>query len=437
MNIYILMIFFSFQNDLSYNQHYYCMHCIFCVPEATNDEGRIHLFPRTSTDHRNGDLGSFENSSFDLHDCDSGASTVPLTGSIRHGQHYFPLVNDPDPSLSPVRHSIPGMFQTCDQQDHLQQSPTSEVSTDMSILSSASTYCPEMSLPSTSAYRDSFARRKSSLNGDNKFNFNCPLSCNGSATMSSYCSNLQSPSPFLMSLVNGYPDTEFHRLTSFRLQPRVTTSVPDSPTSVSFTFQHPSHSDHYVSPATIRACGTNSSPLISPPRTPELNNANEQHDHDSGRLKEPLSSQSANVNMSHVNQNIIIDDCCYTPPESNKSTPENANSLTHDGYLRPRRSSSYDSVNRPEETNSGCYINMSPNKPQPDVLTVQTAGVGSHKFHISDLGRSEGSINRLGVPVAAPRESHRLSGVSDLSAMSGMTSLSTVDLDFIPSQSSC
>lgn len=390
------------------------------------EECRDDTLPRaTSCDMRMMNNVSFENASFEYHDYDSGTSTIPLTRPMmRNGDKYFQLVNDSEPSQATP------MYQLTD----MQRSPISDVSTDMSILSAAtSTYFPEFPLPSTSACKMlPRLRRKSTPTADmSRFNFNCPISCHGSGGTSSYCSPIHSPSPFLKSLVSGYPDADLlNKANSFWLQPRVTLTKPDSPTSISFKFQLPSLSEHYVSPINNKTCdASNSSPLISPPKTPDLNNRKtEKYDHHSTKLLQNDRSENSYINES------IMNDESYTPPQSNETTPENANSLTHDGSFRPRRSSSFDTLPI-TETSGNRYINMSPYKKEEST----PEGVGYYKFHLSDLGRSEGSIDRLGVKVttSSSRETHRLSGVSDLSAMSGMTAPSTLDLNFLPMHSSC
>lgn len=388
-----------------------------------------------------------EDTSFDMHDdCASGASTVPLTAPLRSGQHYFQLVNEPESLMSPQTPTLESLLMS----DSFQQSPTSENSTDMSMFSTTSTYCPEMSLPSTSTRTVGSMRRKSSPTADSKFTFNSPVTSNRSPTTTLCCSSRHTPSPFVISLLNGFPEADFSRSNSLRLQPRITTpTISDSPNSVSFRFQLPNLTHrHYVSPASNKSCPDSSSSQISPPTTPELSSSNRKNQPcaEAGDLDDLLQSNCS----SYVNQSLLPEDC-YTPPESTKSTPENANSLTHDGSLRPRRSSSFDSISR-TDNQSNCYINMSPNKGnscEPSATSNLVTGrrdegpIGAslrrhHQLSLSDLGRSEGSINRLGYEsMSIPKETLRLSGVSDLSGMSGMTAGSTLDLDFQISHSNC
>lgn len=348
--------------------------------------------------------------------CNSGASTIPLNAPLRHDRGYFLSLTDANSSAyhtSLESETIAGS-------GYYQRSPVSEVSTDISILSNTISPNPPTVLePST--------RRKSSPSVS-RFSFNSNMPRHNSLPMSSYCTPLPSPSPFLLNLLKNSPDNDFKRTFSLRHQPRVVTPViPDSPTSgVAFTFQMPNPAEHYVSPASHRACRGECSSPMSPPSSPDYGaNMNS--------CREKTSQRKINSRL-YVNQPVDDDetaahDASYTPPSSNKSTPDSDNNFMKNIFL-PKRSSSYESLG---VTTENSYIDMSPNKSLTKPINP-LLGRGIKPSSMSDLG----DVDNLGYHhMTSPETWSRHSGLSGLSDISGVLSESTLDLDYTPSQSSC
>ena len=353
-----------------------------------------------------------DNSLLPLEDvCDSGASTVPLTAPLRNMQHYFQLSDDVyPPTTSSVRTSKV-------------QSQFSDVSTDVSFLSATPTYYPDLNMPSTSSsHRDTSIRRKSSPTLQRRFDSNClPIS----SGMSSYLSPIETPSPFVVSLLNGIPEPDFQRPYSFRFQPRKDEGkVSELP---SFKFQLPELSHHYISPMSNKYCPNSSTVSeISPPLTPDTPRFSDTNTH---RVTGNHSAYLTFPGTSYVNQSLLNECSSRNPPDSNKATPEATNPLVHEMSPKPRRTNSLESVIR-NGYQSDSYIDMSPNNLNSNKNKRQTTPDRFNHSESSPLtngDESRGSVDLLNRIIdSGGEQSHCLSEVSDASLM---TSESTLDFD--------
>ncbi|KAF2358869.1 Fibronectin type III [Trinorchestia longiramus] len=357
--------------------------------------------------------------------CNSGASTVPLSMPLCGRQAHSSTFTDDTSSCNyPVSLNSGGVC-TAD----IELSPVSEVSTDVSIVSNTLT-----TDTSSSTLRRTSPTRLQSPPSESRFNFGSNLSNLRSEPLPSSNSNSSIPSPFLLSLLQHFPENNFTRTLSLRL-PRKSSPGPitDSPTSIAFTFNLPSSTgEHYVRPVSGRSCSEQPSAPISPPTTPELLSLGISRNEENSRVANTQDSS-----CSYVNQLVTTDDS-YTPPQSNKSTPENCLSFMK-SMAHYKRSSSFEAVNSTDKS----YVDMSPNKAIniPGISPVRTSlkPLKEHMCSLSELRRSESSIDTLGYHrMKSPLSWSRLSGLSALSGMSGLTAeASTFHLDFVPSQSSC
>ncbi|CAL4065204.1 unnamed protein product, partial [Meganyctiphanes norvegica] len=268
-----------------------------------------------------GGAGGETNNALDVDDpCDSvsGTSTLPLTAPLRRQQQYLQLVNEPAPN-SPV--SL-----TCPQTSFI---PDGEITSDW-----------------VREVIGSITSRQTSNNStlDNHATASTPSSSTSSSSSSSTLASYLNP------------------------------SIPESPTSVTFTFPLPNLNngqlvDHYLRPTRpvrVSKCASNI-----------------------GKSEKSQETETTVQDQVNTDDNNIHFDNSYV------------------NMSQGAESKLLEQLSSPEETT--------------DTVNV----VNFRSSNASKLGSN------------LSLDGHRLSGVSALSDVSGMTSASTIDLDFTPSQSWC